>query len=29
MSTGVQEGRDEAPMRIRFTHIPDLEIERD
>jgi DNA polymerase-4 len=26
---GVQESRDEAPMRISFTHIPDLEVERD
>ena len=26
---GVQESRAEAPMRISFTHIPDLEIERD
>ncbi|QYY34988.1 hypothetical protein [Ruficoccus sp. ZRK36] len=23
------EGRDEAPMRISFTHVPDLEVERD
>jgi len=25
----VQESRDEAPMRISFTHIPDLEVEQD
>ena len=25
----VQESRDEAPMRISFTHIPDLELEQD
>ncbi len=26
---GAHEGRDEAPMRISFTHVPDLEVERD
>lgn len=26
---GVQESRDTAPMRISFTHIPDLELEQD
>ena len=26
---GVQESREEAPMRISFTHIPDLEVEND
>jgi DNA polymerase-4 len=25
----VQENRDDAPMRISFTHIPDLEVEQD
>ncbi len=25
----VQESRDDAPMRISFTHIPDLEVEKD
>ena len=26
---GVQESREDAPMRISFTHIPDLEVEND
>ena len=26
---GVQDSRDEAPMRISFTHIPDLQLEQD
>jgi DNA polymerase-4 len=26
---GVQEGRDEAPMRISFTHVPDMDVETD
>jgi DNA polymerase-4 len=26
---GVQEGREQAPMRISFTHIPDLGLEQD
>ncbi len=26
---GVQDSREEAPMRISFTHIPDLEVEQD
>ena len=26
---GVQESRDEAPMRISFTHIPDQDVEKD
>ena len=25
----VQEGRDDAPMRISFTHIPDVNLEQD
>lgn len=25
----VQESRDDAPMRISFTHIPDIELEQD